>query len=183
MLALLNFAATLSRFTSTKDALYVTTPCILILMLIICGCNIGIWIKWQDRRIWPSQGRNIDLQNRHLTSTLMFVSILSLLLWLPAIILNYLIYIYNVQIPLKYYHLVNALSYSSSFANPVVYALRMPEVREALIFGGQTAVVDMKDVKRKYVKTLALTNLTTLGIETSHQQQAFEDEEMMDTKL
>ena len=113
----------------------------------------------------------------------MFVSILSLLLWLPAIILNYLIYIYNVQIPLKYYHLVNALSYSSSFANPVVYALRMPEVREALIFGGQTAVVDMKDVKRKYVKTLALTNLTTLGIETSHQQQAFEDEEMMDTKL
>ena len=34
MLASLNFAATLSRFTSTKDALYVTTPCILILMLI-----------------------------------------------------------------------------------------------------------------------------------------------------
>ena len=44
----------------------------------------------------------------------MFVSILSLLLWLPVIILNYLIHIYNVQIPLKYYHFLNALSYSSS---------------------------------------------------------------------
>ena len=41
----------------------------------------------------------------------------------------------------------------------------------------------MKDVKRKYGKTLALTNPTTLGIETSHQQQAFQDEEVMDTKL
>ena len=81
---------------------------------------------------------------------------------------------------------MNALSYSSSFANPVVYALRMPEVRETLVlccFRGQTAVADMKDVKRKYVKTLALTNLTTLGIETSHQQHAFEGEQVMDTKL
>ena len=81
---------------------------------------------------------------------------------------------------------MNVLSYSSSFANPVVYALRIPEVREALVlccFVGQMAVSDMKDVKRKYGNTLALTNLTTLGIETSHQQQAFEDEEVMDTKL
>ena len=31
--------------------------------------HIGIGIKWQHRRIRPSQGRNRDLQNRHLTST------------------------------------------------------------------------------------------------------------------
>ena len=176
---------TLGNFISGKDALYVTTPCILILMLIICGCNIGIWIKWQHGRIRPLQGRNRDLQNRRLTNTLMFVSILALVSWLPVIIFNYIIYVYNVQIPLKYYHLVNALSYSSSFANPVVYALRIPEVRGALAlccFRRQTAAPGMKDVKRKYGKTLALTNLTTLGIETSHGQQAFE-EELMDTKL
>ena len=176
---------TLGNFISNKDTLYVSTPCILILVLIICGCNIGIWIKWQHGRIRPSQGRNRDLQNRRLTSTLMFVSILALLSCLPVIILNYLIYMYNVQIPLKYYHLVNALSYSSSFANPVLYALRIPEVREALVsccFGGQEAAPGMKNVKRKYGKTPALTNLTTLGIETSHRQQAFE-EQVMETKL
>ena len=181
---------TLSGFLSTKDALYATTPCILILTLIIYGCNIGIWIKWKHRRIRPSQGRNRDLQNRRLTNTLMFVSILALLSWFPVIIFNYLIYVYNVPIPLKYYHLVNAISYSSSLANPVVYALRVPEVREALVlccFGGQAAGPDMKDVKRKYGKTpVALTrarNLTTLGMETSLQQKVFEDKEVMDTKL
>ena len=103
----------------------------------------------------------------------------------PSNTFNVLQYIYNVQIPLKYYHLVNALSYSSSFANPVLYALRIPEVREALVlccFGRQTATPGMKDVKRKYGKTLALTNLTTLGIETSHGQQTLE-QEVIDTKL
>ena len=173
---------------STKDALYVTTPCILILTLIICGCNIGIWIKWQHGRIRPSLGQKRDLKNKRLTNTLMFVSILALLSWFPVIIFNYLIYVYTVQIPLKYYHLVNALSYSSSFVNPVVYALRIPEVNEALVlccFGGQTTALGMKDVKRKCGKTLTstrVTNLTTLGIETSHRQEVFE-EEVMDTKL
>ena len=181
---------TLSGFLSTKDALYATTPCILILTLIICGCNIGIWIKWKHGRIRPSQGRNRELQNRRLTNTLLFVSILALLSWFPVIIFNYLIYIYNVQIPLKYYLLVNASSYSSSFANPVVYALRIPEVRKALVlccFGGQAASPDMKDVKRKYGKTpvtlTRATNLTTLEMETSHQQKVFEDKKVMDTKL
>ena len=176
---------TLGNFISKKDALYVTTPCILILMLIICGCNIGIWITWQHGRIRPSQGRNRDLQNKRLTNTLMLVSILALMSWFPVITFNFLKYIYNVQIPLKYYHLVNALSYSSSFENPVLYALRIPEVREALVlccFGRQTAAPGMKDVNRKYGKTLALTNLTTLGVETSHGQQAFE-EKLMDTKV
>ena len=179
---------TLSHFISTKVALYVTTPCILILTLIICGCNIGMWIKWQHRSIRPSLRRKRDLQNKRLTNTLMFVSILALLSWFPVIIFNYLIYVYTVQIPLKYYHLVNALSYSSSFVNPFVYALRIPEVREALVlccFGGQTTAQGTKDVKRKCGRTLALTrvtNLTTLGIETSHRQEVFE-EEVMDTKL
>ena len=44
------------------------------------------------------------------------------------------------------------------------------------------AAPGMKDVKRKYGKTLAFTNLTTLGIETSHGQQTFE-QEVMDSKL
>lgn len=44
-LALLIAAAwtALSPFLSTKDAKYVTMPYNLILTLIICGCNIGIW--------------------------------------------------------------------------------------------------------------------------------------------
>ena len=65
--------------------------------------------------------------NKHLE----LVSILALMSWFPVITFNFLQYIYNAQISLKYCHLVNALSYSSSFANPVLCALRIPEVRES----------------------------------------------------
>ena len=34
---------------------------------------------------------------------------------------------------MKFYDLVNVINYSNSFANPVVYALRIPEFRETLV--------------------------------------------------
>ena len=40
---------------------------------------------------------------------------------------------HDIQIPWQFYDLVNVINYSNSFANPVVYALRIPEFREALV--------------------------------------------------
>ena len=42
------------------------------------------------------------------------------------IFFNCLIYLFDVQIQWKFYDLVNVINYSNSFANPVVYALRIP---------------------------------------------------------
>ena len=74
-----------------------------------------------------------DSVSKRLTKTLLFVSILALLSWLPFLIFNCLIHLYGIQIPLKYYRLVIVVNYFNSFANPVVYALRIPEFREALV--------------------------------------------------
>ena len=121
---------TSSFFVSFKSSMYLWTPFVLILTIIICGCNIGIWRKFRHGSI-ASQQQNRDSQNKRLTKTLMLVSILALLSWLPLIILNCLIYVYDLQIPVKFYDLVNLINYSNSFANPVAYALRIPEFKEA----------------------------------------------------
>ena len=142
----------LNLLLSTKDAVYVTTPYILILTLMICGCNIGIWRKFQLGGVASNQ-QNRASQSKRLTKTLLVVSILSLVSWLPLIISNHLIHVHQVQIPYKIYFLVNVLNYSNSFVNPVLYALRIPEFRESLVmrcFRGQAEAfkIDTDDTAR-----------------------------------
>ena len=173
--------------TSYKRALYVWTPYVLILTFIICGCNIGICRKFRHGNI-ASQQPNRDSLNKRLTKTLMFVSFLVSLSWLPLVIFNCLIYVYDVQIPWKYYHLVNVIiNFSNSFANPVVYALRIPEFMKALALCclRRPAASNFEIKLTRNGKSLALTpatDLRTLRTETSDLQLAFE-QEMMDTKL
>jgi len=172
---------------SYKRALYVWTPYVLILTYIICGCNIGICRKFRHGNI-ASQQPNRDSLNKRLTKTLMFVSFLVSLSWLPLVIFNCLIYVYDVQIPWKYYHLVNVIiNFSNSFANPVVYALRIPESREALALcclrRPAASNIEMKLSRNE--KTFALTPATELRTprtETGDLQLAFE-QEVMDTEF
>ena len=122
----------LRPFLSIKDAVYATMPYVLIVTLMICGCNIGIWRKFQLGEV-ASKQQNRASQNKRLTKTLLVVSILALVSYLPLIILNHLIHVHHVQIPNKYYLLVNVLNYSNSFVNPVLYASRIPEFRRGLV--------------------------------------------------
>ena len=146
----------LKPFLSTKDAMDVRTPYILILTLIMCGCNLGIWRKFQLGE-FASKQQNRASQNKRLTKTLLFVSILALVSWLPLIISNHLIF---VQMTSKVYLSVNVLNYSNSFVNPVLYALRIPEFRGALVlccFRGQ-AEADKIDVADGTAKNTIATN-------------------------
>ena len=83
--------------------------------------------------------------------------------------------------------MVKVINYSNSFANPVVYALRIPEFREALAFCciGRSAAPNIKIKLSRNKKILALTpatELRTLRAETSDLKLAFE-QEVMDTEL
>ena len=168
---------------SYKSAVYVWTPYVLIITFIICGCNIGIWRKFRRGNI-ASQQQNRNSQNNRLTKILLFVSIVALVSWLPLIILNCLIYVFDVQIPWKFYFLVNVINYSNSFANPVVYVSRIPEFRETLKLYclKRSEAPSIENNFCKSSKTLSMTSATelrTLSPETSHLQLAFEH----DTKL
>ena len=171
---------------SYKRAVFVWTPYVLILMFIICGCNICIWRKFRHGSI-ASQQPNRDLLNKRLTKTLMLVAILASLSWLPLVTFNCLIYVFDVQIPRKFYDLVNIINYSNSFANPVLYALRIPEFREAwaLCFLRKPAAPNIEENISRDKETLVLkpeTEFRTSRTETSHLHVPFE-QEVLDTKL
>jgi len=175
------FSATHLLF-SFKRYVYYWTPYVLIITFIICGCNIGIWKKFRRGNI-ASQQQNRDSRNKRLTKTLLFVSILALLCWIPLVILNGLMFVYDVQIPWKFYYLVNVINYSNSFANPLVYALRIPEFRKALVLCclRKPAAPNMVNVDRRSDKTPG-TELRTLRTDNSLLQLKF-NQEVLDTKV
>ena len=158
----------------------------LTLTFIICGCNIGIWRKFQDGPVAVQQ-ESRALQNKRLTKTLMFVSVLALLSWLPLIIVEVLLFVLDVPVPSRCFLVASILNYSNSFVNPVVYALRIPEFKQALALCclGRKEEMNGGDNERRNNAATAVTPATplrTLRTDTSHIELAFEQENM-ETKL
>ncbi|XP_022809515.1 dopamine D2-like receptor [Stylophora pistillata] len=117
--------------STPKYSIFVWAPYILILTLVICSSNLCIWKKL--RRGSLASQRNRSAPNKRLTKTLLFVSIISLLSWLPLVITNVWIMLTSFSsISHEIYFMVNVINYSNAFVNPVVYVLRIPEFRQAL---------------------------------------------------
>ena len=68
--------------SSFESILYVFIPVALGLTIIICVCNIAIWRNFQQESV-VSHNRNGASRNRSLTKTLLLLSILALVCWLP----------------------------------------------------------------------------------------------------
>ena len=102
-------------------------------LFIVCACSIGIWKNFQLRNI-SSQQQNRAFLNKRLTLTLLLVSTISVLSWLP--LANCLIYILKINIPKVdlFYYIIILLNFSNSLVNPVVYSLRILEFRQTLGF-------------------------------------------------
>ena len=62
-------------------------------LFIICTCNISIWRKVRKRNIALQQQNRAAPQNQRLTNALLFVSAISVLSWLPLVIVNYLVFV------------------------------------------------------------------------------------------
>ena len=177
----------LLNYFSIKHSMYAFSPYILILMFIICGCNISIWGKFQDESV-ASQQQSKVLQTKRLTKTLLFVSVLALLSWLPLVITSFLIDVFQVPMSFRFNITVDVLNYSNSFVNPVVYALRIPEFKQALAFcclGREEVLNDERDERRNNTAAAVTpaTQLRTLRTNlSSHIHLAYEPD-IMDTKL
>ena len=140
--------------------------------------------------MWQHQNR--VLQNQRLTKTLLLVSVLSLLSWLPlSIVIFFIVSVDHIASgTFTIYYLTVLLNYSKSFVNPVVYALRIPEFKQVM---GQYCL--RKPNARSMMKTtkkniegissrFSAVTLTSMlvAVETVPNQLAFE-QEMENTKL
>ena len=125
-------------------------------------------------------------RKKRLTKTLLFVSLLALLSWLPLII-RHSLSILAVSIPLRYSLVANILNCLNSFVNPVVYALRIPEFKQALslCYLGREEATNNGCGERINKPSAAVTlaiHLRTLRTDPSQKELTFE-QEVMDTKL
>ena len=117
--------------------LYITFSSIC--LLIICVSYTSIVIKVRCG-VQPQHQGAIS-RERKLTMTLLMVTVVSLLLYLPHVIYRYVLYISKFEIsrslpPLVRFHLLSVLSflyYGNSLVNPILYAIRLPEYRSAVL--------------------------------------------------
>ena len=112
-----------------KGSFYAWMTWALIMLLIVCGCNIGIRRRSRARLVSSHNRLNIE----SLTYTLLFVSFLALVCWIPFVIMNYFYYVCGISASWFFlaYEIANFLNYFNSCVNPMVYAYRVPEFRQA----------------------------------------------------
>ena len=106
----------------------------LLVLLVICVSYILIYIKV---RCGPNlQHHGASNREKQLTVTLVFVTIVSLVTWLPGVVLYIIVYNYttgyHVMSPVWNIHVAVAftvLTTANSLVNPIMYAVRMAEFR------------------------------------------------------
>ena len=110
-------------------------------LFVICVCYTSITLK-MSRLCCGARPQHHGAANREkkLTCTLFIMTLVSLLMWLPWTLLNFFVfYIYYV---LNYFsHLtlarfvlaLKALMYANSLVNPIIYTVRMPVFKRALV--------------------------------------------------
>ena len=109
----------------------------LLCLFVICACYASIIVKICCGA--RPQHHGAARRQRKLTLTLLIMTIVSVLLWLPYAVATFVYYttdsIRSLS-PTKRIRLNSSLLllfYTNSFVNPVVYTIRMPEFRKALL--------------------------------------------------
>ena len=167
------FEIGLSFLTSNEYATYVWIFFGLTVTFIICGCNLFIWRTFRQGGI-AFQQQNRASRSKRLTKTLLFVSVLALMSWLPLIIMDALEHMFGVTIPAgNFYFTVTLINYCNSFVNPAVYVFRIPEFRQALAsccFKKEGLMSTESTERRRGRSTSSSdTHLRTLRVDSRHQ--------------
>ena len=125
-------------------------------------------------------------------NALLFVSAISVLSWLPLVIVNvnYLVFVQGLDIPRRFLFvdIINILNLSNSILNPFVYALRIPEFRQAQRVSCCSRRQDVMNrpgiVGREFMAAVLTPVLQRRAIQyNSNQVQQIYGKEIMDTKL
>ena len=131
LLAILGSISTffLLKFLSVVDLYFLLCLYGLSIVLTICGLNIGIWRKFQQKTVPHHQNR--ALQNRRLTNTLLFASLIASGSWIPTIVYNLIVFL-GYKITNNIFLVTFLIFFFNSLVNPVLYALRIPDSKQAL---------------------------------------------------
>ena len=124
---------TLIEFNAPSAFFYLWYSFNAICLSVICIFYASIFVKVR----YSSQGlhSNASIRERKLTATLFTVTFLSLVLWLPYVVNRLLMEASNFSItpPLRLNFFLVFLFHTNSFINPILYLIKIPGFRRALI--------------------------------------------------
>ena len=124
-----------------------------ICLLIICISYTCIVIKVRCGA--QPQHHGAASRERKLTMTLLIVTVVSLLLYVPHVVFLFVFYISKSGIvSFHLYYAVVFLFFSNSLVNPILYAIRMPEYRSAFL-----ALFRRRAQQQRQVAVLPLRNM------------------------
>ena len=114
-------------------------------IFIICVSYASIVVKFSCGA--HPQHHGAASRERKLTKTLLIVTVVSLLLWLP-ITIRYLLSVYSFVpwwVDFRLFYAFNVLCLANSLVNPILYAIKMPNFKRALVslFRCQQRLVDV----------------------------------------
>ena len=124
---------TLIEFNAPSAFFYLWNSFNAICLSVICISYASIFVKVR----YSSQGlhSNASIRERKLTATLFTVTFLSLVLWLPYVVDRLLMEASNFSITptLRLNFFLVFLFHANSFVNPILYLIKIPGFRRALI--------------------------------------------------
>ena len=124
-------------FTTTYHQLYLRATFFFICLFIICVSYTSIVIKVRCGA--QPQHHGAASRERKLTMTLLIVTVVSLLLSFPYVIFAFVFLSSDFNLSLSFsvlFHLDNVVLfffYANSLVNAILYAIRMPDYRSALL--------------------------------------------------
>ena len=115
-----------------KQMGYILIPFLVVLILIIYISYVAILIKVRGGT--QPQGHGLTERNRKLTISLLMLTVVSLVTWMPFVIYN-LLYLFkeNLAFHFNISYFIKLLHYVNSMVNPIIYAFRIPKFRKAAI--------------------------------------------------
>ncbi|XP_022806683.1 adenosine receptor A3-like [Stylophora pistillata] len=174
-----------SLHKSVQVSIYIWMVYAFTLTLIICVCSIGIFKSFtQGRKFIRRQSDAKCSESKRSTKTLLLITFVALACWLPLIVTN----TFTVYIPVdkNLLLLANLINFGNSFANPVLYCLRIPNFRRALWcrrgYKGKTAVGRLAVTTTAFHLQVALKR----AVEVSgllHQKEGKDVEDDIDTEM
>ena len=115
--------------------LYLWRSCCCLCLIVICVSYTSIALKFWCGTRPPSHGA--ANRQRKLTVTLFIMTIVSLLLWLPYVVYTFVSFSvldrFSIRTYLRLKLSFSLLYHTNSLVNPIIYTIRMPEFRRALL--------------------------------------------------
>ena len=143
-------------FEEIQYAFYLELTFISVCLLVICISYTSIAIKFRCGA--QPQHHGAGSRERKLTMTLLIVTVVSLMVYLPYVVFYFVDLSFKLEIywsvPIHIDYTLFFLFYANSLVNPILYAIRIPEYRSAFL-----ALFRRRAQQQRQVVMLSLRNI------------------------